>query len=1337
MSLKKFFGLCLIIFVLSGCTGSGSSSGSSSDTTKAAGLSNDDTWTLQKNWTWTCPVNTCEYRFIVDNSETTEPTGSYSSVAATSQAGPSGIYYLHIQTRTVVQSTDLSMGGTTSSFSEGSTFHYKAKIDVDGPTAPAGFADGDSTNSLSESPTMTWTSSTDAHSGVSYYEVALGTYAGAVDTMSWVNVGNVQTISFSNLSLTAGATYYGSVRAIDAAGNIGAVSSGDGFVVTAGGPTITGLANDATWLTSKNLSWSCSQAPCTYRYVIDQNTSTNPTGAYSSTDNTTHSAGTGTFYIHVQARSATNIAGAVAHYSFKLDNSGPGAVSSLDDGSFSSSTGNSPTLTWGAASDVESGVSSYELSIGSSAGLANVLSWQDVGLVTTYAASGLSLTNGSTYFVNIRAKDTLGNVGTVVSGNGFIVDISAPAVTGLANDAVWKSSKAWTWSCDSAPCTYRYTVDTNLVGVPTGSYSSTSAATITTGNGTYYLHVQAQEASGRESSVQTVSFKMDTTAPGVPGSFNDGSSTATTTTSTTFTWSAATDAHSGISHYLVAIGTTAGGSNIVSWDTTASTSYQKSGLNLTNGATYYASIRAVDGAGNLSTIVQGDGWTVQSLEQKILASDGAAQDNFGENLAAYGGVVAAAAQHRDYSSSTKAGAVYFFRLNGGAYAQEGVFVPTDHGINRYCGSSIDISWSSAIVACTNASYIVKFNGSSWAQEAKLSASSGSSSGSVAIDSDWAVVGLSEGVAGQIKIFRREGSTWSHFSTHDSPNANFTDGFGVSVDISGNLIAVGAIGVNNKGRVYIYRFDGSTWSLASHVEASDGADWDEFGKRVALSGHKLAVSAPARSTNAGMVYTYHLEGANWVEKSILDDPTPEANSEYGRSISIQGDYLIVGVKGIAGNTSGEAHVYRYTGSIWTNILSYAPTNDINSYYGMGTAIDGETIFVSDYFDADNGSGAGAFYARKLNSDAVSNTNLAASDSAVGNSLGGAIAAFGNMFIAGDRSNNSNIGAAYVFRKGVASWSQNAKLTPSDGTNADYFGTSVAMYGNLVAVGSPESDPNGFTSAGSVYIYRYNGTTWAETKISPAIDSSFEYGEFGRAVDLDGETLIVGAAGDDTQAANAGKVYVYGYDGTNWSKKAELVASDGQAGTSFGSDVAIKGNTIVASASTASNGSYTTGAVYVFQFDGTNWNQVQKITPPGTVGNLDLFADLDLDDGVLVVASLFSDIAGTNSGSLYFFHHNGTQFVHKSTHQVSGAAANQNIVGVSIFGGTAVVGQDQANGSYGKQYVFKFNGTSWSESTSHSPFTGVATFGVSSAIFGTQIFGGAPILSPGGAVSVIDY
>ena len=158
---------------------------------------------------------------------------------------------------------------------------------------------------------------------------------------------------------------------------------------------------------------------------------------------------------------------------------------------------------------------------------------------------------------------------------------------------------------------------------------------------------------------------------------------------------------------------------------------------------------------------------------------------------------------------------------------------------------------------------------------------------------------------------------------------------------------------------------------------------------------------------------------------------------------------------------------------------------------------------------------------------------ASDGAADDQFGGTVAVAGDRAVVGARfhdDNGDSSGSAYVFRYDGTGWVEEAKLTASDGAADDEFGGSVAVAGDTAVVGAPFHADNGSTS-GSAYVFRYDGTDWVEEAKLTASDGAAD-DQFGGLVAVSGDTLVVGAEGDDDNGSFSGSAYVFHYDGTGW-------------------------------------------------------------------------------------------------------------------------------------------------------------------------------------------------------------
>jgi hypothetical protein len=278
--------------------------------------------------------------------------------------------------------------------------------------------------------------------------------------------------------------------------------------------------------------------------------------------------------------------------------------------------------------------------------------------------------------------------------------------------------------------------------------------------------------------------------------------------------------------------------------------------------------------------------------------------------------------------------------------------------------------------------------------------------------------------------------------------------------------------------------------------------------------------------------------------------------------------------------------------------------------------------------------------------------------------------------------SDSGAVYVVRRSGTTWRQEAYLKASNTGAGDYFGFSVTFSGDTLAVGASHEasaaqgvdgnqDDDSADGSGAAYVFRRSGTVWRQEAYLKASNTDTD-DLFGTSVALAGDTLAVGAsyeAGatqgvdgnqDDDSAAGSGAVYVFRYSGTAWQQEAYLKASNTDAGDYFGTSVALSGDTLAvgayyeASAAQGVGGNQDddsaagSGAVYVFRYSGTAWQQEAYIKASNT-GAGDLFGiSVALAGDTLAVgapreASAAEGVNGNqdnnsaaDSGAVYMFH-----------------------------------------------------------------------------------------------------
>lgn len=360
--------------------------------------------------------------------------------------------------------------------------------------------------------------------------------------------------------------------------------------------------------------------------------------------------------------------------------------------------------------------------------------------------------------------------------------------------------------------------------------------------------------------------------------------------------------------------------------------------------------------------------------------------------------------------------------------------------------------------------------------------------SVAVSNDYILVGapLTDGAdenTGVAYVYRRVGVTWSEKSKLESPDANLNDSFGSTVAIGEDYLAVGAPlddeAVLNGGAVYVYRRSGSSWMFDAKLMALDAEEDDELGTSLAIEGNYLIAGARLddNGLSSGGAYVFFRDAVGWVQQQKLTASDAAAGDDFGASVDISGDSVVVGAPGdnVAASDSGSAYVFVRSGTTWTE-----------------------------------------------------QQRVSASDGTDGNELGRSVSISGEYVVAGSRLADfggfNNAGAAYVFKRTNTTWDQQAKLMAADADDEDVFGVSVSIDGGFVVIGSMQDDDGG-NNSGSAYMFRRNGTTWLQASKLTAVDDA-SGDQLGFIVALHGGWAVAGAPYNDDFGTSTGSAYVFG-------------------------------------------------------------------------------------------------------------------------------------------------------------------------------------------------------------------
>ncbi|HMI79443.1 MAG TPA: hypothetical protein VK484_11665 [Ferruginibacter sp.] len=339
----------------------------------------------------------------------------------------------------------------------------------------------------------------------------------------------------------------------------------------------------------------------------------------------------------------------------------------------------------------------------------------------------------------------------------------------------------------------------------------------------------------------------------------------------------------------------------------------------------------------------------------------------------------------------------------------------------------------------------------------------------------------------------------------------------------------------------------------------------FGVSVSISGN-YAIIGDNKDGDKGSASFYQFNGTNWVFMQKVTDATGDFGDWFGVSVSISGNYAIVGaVYDDNGATSnqGSASIFQYNGTNWVLMQKIVPAGGTNDYFGVSVSISGNYAAVGRYgADLGNGPFQGAVHIYQYNGSSwASMQQITDATGAAGDSFGDDVSISGNYVIVGasldDFGVNANQGSASIFQYNGSNWVLMQKITDATGTANDWFGASVSISGNYAIIGAMNDDVGVNADQGSANIYRYTGTTWElMQKITDPNGSADDL--LGYDVFISGNYIIMGCFRDDIGSnSNQGSATIYVRVGAAWQKLQNLVDPGGSENEQFGLRSAIDG------------------------------------------------------------------------------------------------------------------------------------------------------------------------------------
>lgn len=813
---------------------------------------------------------------------------------------------------------------------------------------------------------------------------------------------------------------------------------------------------------------------------------------------------------------------------------------------------------------------------------------------------------------------------------------------------------------------------------------------------------------------------------------------------------------------------------------------------------------------------------VWSQQQKLIASDGAADDFFGTSLAITNDTLVIGASGDDDDGS-RSGSAYVFTRTAGVWSQQQKLTAVDASEGDYFGSVVAISNETVVIGAyqdnvsgpySGSAYVFTRSGGTWSQQQKLTASDGGNyqyfGSGVAVENDTVAIGArratgNSAYTGAVYIFTRSGAVWTEQQKLIANDGYGQDYFGDTVAMDGDLLVVSAhledeYEMTNSGAAYVFTRSGGTWSQQQKLTAADAEAGDLFGS-VSISGKRFVVGAPRdddNGTDSGSVYVFDFSDTDG--DGLTDDWEAlwgfDPNVVNNTSVDTDGDGLdllqeqqyrsnptLLDTDGDTWSDGDEALLYGTdpanadTDGDGVNdnvdVLPLDPAEGLDTDgdgIGDNTDKDDDNDSIPDTvensvglnplnasdalldLDGDGWSNEDEYRFATVINDFYSNPQTVephiklranANDGAADDNFGSSSAIDGNTIVIGSPYNdipftepNGSVdsGAAYVFVRTAGVWAQQQKITASDANAGDRFGTSVALSGNTLVVGSILDDDQG-VNAGAAYVYTRTAGVWSLQQKLTASDGDTS-DAFGASVAIEGDTLIVGAESDDNLEANSGSAYVFVRSAGSWSQQAKLVQADAVFNDTFGSSVDISGDSVIV-------GAWIKGAAYVFTRTGTSWSQQQKLTgADGSGGQFGQSVSIDGDSAIVGAPKRFNGF-GMSDGAAYVFTRSANVWSQQQKLTVSDTSEDSEFgYSVGIAGDVAVIGaykdDDQASQS-GSAYVLTRNGSNWTQYRKINAVDGAYNdyFGYSVGISGRVVVVGAYLDDDNGSGSGSAY
>ncbi|MCB0366905.1 MAG: fibronectin type III domain-containing protein [Bdellovibrionaceae bacterium] len=491
------------------------------------------------------------------------------------------------------------------------------------------------------------------------------------------------------------------------------------------------------------------------------------------------------------------------------------------------------------------------------------------------------------------------------------------------------------------------------------------------------------------------------------------------------------------------------------------------------------------------------------------------------------------------------------------------------------------------------------------------------------------------------------------------NFGFPMGMGPLSGTAGNIANVAVQGSNAGGpydtnQTYSLRCSTSPANIVDmNCDGNNGTDFNnnnvnmtfQQGDTECPTSGPVTVTIRARdecgSESAARTFTINVTNECLAESKV-SAAAKEQNDQFGSQVAIDGNYAVVIETGDneGGSNAGAASVYFYNGSSWSLQQKLIPTEAVAQDNMKSVSISGNRIAVGSPYHPTAG-----------------------------------------------------VGAVFIFERSGSTWSQTARITPSEANVqdvGDLFGYSVSLSGSTLVVGAPwdnnfETTGSKLAYAGAVYVYQLSGSNWVQDGAKVVVNGNTGRNEFGASVAYGGTFIAVGAPHNETFRSNGpGRVYILTKSGSNWVAGSAIESSNKKNGDMFGAWVATDGTRVAVGAPFAAgrNGQNSAGSAYILE-NSSGWSEARRVFASDGANGDRFGASVALAGDNLIVGSPWDD---TKTGAAYHFKRSGTNWNQFFKMMARDRAVEDRFAeSVAISGGRAICGSRLDDGGVNAQNV----------------------------------------------------